>query len=102
MQLVDTTEPAEFFRIVAGTERSQAATMTLEPGGSTGGPANSHPDSDQWLYVRAGQGEAVVEGSTHEVGAGDLLLIEAGETHEIRADANAALETVNVYAPPDY
>jgi quercetin dioxygenase-like cupin family protein len=34
--------------------------------------------------------------------AGDLLLIAAGEGHEIRAADDAALVTVNVYAPPVY
>ena len=47
MKTVDTDDADGFFEVVAGTERSQAATMTLSPGQSTGGPENRHPDADQ-------------------------------------------------------
>jgi mannose-6-phosphate isomerase-like protein (cupin superfamily) len=91
-----------FFRVVGGTARSQAATMVLEPGRSTGGDDNEHRESDQWLYVISGAGEAVVGGRTCALEAGTLLLIEAGEPHEIRNPGAAPLVTVNVYAPPAY
>ena len=51
-----------FFKVIAGTERSQVAAMTLPKGESTGGPNNKHTSSDQWLYVISGAGEAVVAG----------------------------------------
>jgi uncharacterized cupin superfamily protein len=56
-------DPREGFEVLAGTDRAQAATMTLAPGRSTGGPDNRHPRSDQWLYVVSGEGRAVVEGA---------------------------------------
>lgn len=93
---------SDLFRVLGGTERSQAAAMTLAPGQSTGGPDNHHASSDQWLYVVAGSGEAVVEEERTNLGPGDLVLIAAGERHEIRADEQEALVTVNVYAPPEY
>ena len=102
MQHVDTDSAAGFFDVVGGTDRSQAATMTLGPGETTGGPSNYHADSDQWIYVKSGSGTVVLDGERHRISAGDLLLVEAGETHEIRNDGDAALETVNVYAPPEY
>jgi quercetin dioxygenase-like cupin family protein len=93
MDRIDTTEMAGFFDVVGGTERSQAATMVLDPGQSTGGPGNAHTASDQWLYVVAGEGTATVDGDRVDLAAGTLLLVEPGET---------PLETLNVYAPPDY
>jgi hypothetical protein len=42
-----------FFDVLLETDSAQAASMTLQPGQSTGGPENRHPDSDQWLYVVA-------------------------------------------------
>lgn len=102
MRVIDTTGASDFFDVVAGTERSQAATMTLAPGQSTGGPENRHPDSDQWLYVRAGEGVATVEGVDCRLAPGALVLLEAGEAHEITNDGDEPLETVNVYAPPAY
>lgn len=102
MKRIDTRTADGFFDVVAGTPRSQAATMNLEPGQSTGGPDNRHPDSDQWLYVVSGRGRAMVEGETIELAPGSLLLIEAGEGHEIECSGDQWLETVNVYAPPVY
>ena len=94
--------PEKGFRLLTGTERAQAATMVLPPGGSTGGPDNRHEGSDQWLYVLSGAGKAVVEGEEHEFGEGALLLIEAGEAHEISNTGGSTLKTLNIYSPPDY
>lgn len=90
------------FEVFGGTERSQAAAMTLAAGQATGGADNRHPASDQWLYVVSGSGEATVDGQRVALEAGDLLLIGAGEAHEIRAFADGDLVTLNVYAPPEY
>lgn len=45
---------------------------------------------------------AIVEGRRVELTAGALLLIEAGETHEIVNQGPEPLVTVNVYAPSAY
>ena len=76
--------------------------MTLTPGDSTGGPTNKHAKSDQWLYVVAGEGCATVEREPSDLTAGDLVVIEAGETHEIEAMGSAPLETLSLYVPPEY
>ncbi len=102
MKSVRVGDAKRFFEVVAGTSRSQAATMVLKPGQSTGGDDNVHEDADQWLYVIAGRGEATVERRTVPIETGHLLLIEAGEHHEIRNTAAAPLVTINVYAPPEY
>ncbi|MGF1473131.1 MAG: cupin domain-containing protein [Rubrobacteraceae bacterium] len=95
-------EPESGFRLLAGTGRAQAATLVLPSGGSTGGPDNRHAGSDQWLYVISGEGLAVVEGEEHRIGGGSLLLIEAGEAHEISNSGDGPLETLNIYSPPEY
>ena len=97
-----TSAEAAGFQVVGATARSQGAFMTLAPGEATGGPDNRHPTSDQWLFVAAGSGSAVVEGERVTLEVGDLLLIAAGEGHEIRAADGAPLVTVSVYAPPVY
>ena len=102
MQRYETAGRRDFFDLLGGTQRSQAATMVLEPGQSTGGPDNRHDRQDQWLYVVSGQGRAVVEGERVELGPGDLLLIEAEEAHEIVAEGDEPMVTVNIYAPPVY
>ncbi len=90
------------FTVLGATARSQGAFMTLAAGEATGGPDNRHEASDQWLFVAAGSGSATVEGERVTLAAGDLLLVAAGESHEIRASEDAALVTLSVYAPPAY
>jgi mannose-6-phosphate isomerase-like protein (cupin superfamily) len=92
----------EGFRVVTGNERSQAAQMTLAAGDSEGGPDNRHRGADQWLFVVAGTGEAVVNGTRLPLKAGTLLLIERGDVHEIRNTGRGPLRTFNVYVPPAY
>lgn len=90
------------FAVLTSTPRSEAAVMTLKPGEKTGGPDNRHRGKDQWLYVRSGSGEATIEGETVAIAAGDLVLIAADETHEIRCTGEQPLVTFSVYAPPEY
>src|SRR5262245_47727969 len=90
------------FRVVLGDEHSQAAQMTIAPGETEGGPDNRHRGADQWLFVVAGTGEAVVNGEMVPLKAGTLLLIACGETHEIRNTGKEPLRTLNVYVPPAY
>ena len=91
-----------FFDVRLTTDDAQAAQMTLSPGQSTGGHDNVHAESDQWCYVVSGAGRATVDGEDVRFDAGDLLVIEAGETHEIENDADEPLETLNLYVPLDY
>jgi mannose-6-phosphate isomerase-like protein (cupin superfamily) len=102
MKTVRAASAKGFFDVVAGTPRSQAATMVLNPGQATGGDDNVHTTSDQWLYVISGKGEATINSRRVPIDSGELLLIEAGQRHEIRNTGKEPLVTVNVYAPPEY
>jgi mannose-6-phosphate isomerase-like protein (cupin superfamily) len=90
------------FRVAAGNTRSQAASMTLAPGDREGGPDNRHRGADQWLFVQAGTGAAMVNGQRVRLRAGSLVLIERGDRHEIRNTGRTPLRTFNVYVPPAY
>jgi uncharacterized cupin superfamily protein len=58
------------FAVALSTRRAQVATMTLAPGGCTGGPDNRHPGADQWMYVVSGEGAAVIAGEEHALRPG--------------------------------
>lgn len=45
---------------------------------------------------------AVVNGERQELRAGTLILIERGDTHEIRNTGTTPLRTLKVYVPPAY
>lgn len=90
------------FRVGLENRRAQAAEMVIEPGDSEGGPDNRHRGCDQWLYVVSGTGVAIVEGKRRPLQAGTLILIERGETHEIRNTGRNLLRTLDLYVPPAY
>jgi mannose-6-phosphate isomerase-like protein (cupin superfamily) len=91
------------FQVLHRTRSSQAATMTIRPGGeSSEDSANEHAWAEQWLYVVSGTGTARVSGRTVKLRAGSLLLIGKREPHVIRNTGRANLVTINIYAPPAY
>jgi mannose-6-phosphate isomerase-like protein (cupin superfamily) len=90
------------FEVLHATGSSQAAMMTLPPGGKTGeSGANEHAWAEQWLYVLQGSGRAHGKKSV-DLEPGSLLLIEKGEPHQIENTGDTPLVTLNIYAPPAY
>jgi mannose-6-phosphate isomerase-like protein (cupin superfamily) len=90
------------FRVSIGNARAQAAEMVIPPGDCEGGPDNRHRGADQWLFVVSGCGVAIVNGKRRSLRDGSLVLIEKGDTHEIRNSGRTPLKTVNIYVPPAY
>jgi mannose-6-phosphate isomerase-like protein (cupin superfamily) len=90
------------FRVSIGNARSQAAVMVLPPGGCEGGSDNRHARADQWLLITDGKGVAVINGRKIALRPGKLLLIEAGDRHEVRNTGRSLLKTVSIYLPPAY
>ena len=90
------------FRVAGGNRRAQAAEMVIPPGDAEGDACNRHRGADQWLFVVAGTGRALVNGRRYKLSPGTLLLIERGDEHEIRNDGRGLLRTLNVYVPPAY
>ncbi len=92
----------EEFKVRFEVRQVQAATMSIAPGDKEGGPENRHRGADQWLYVVAGQGVAKVGNVEQKLVAGDLLVIEQGERHEIRNNGATPLQALTWYHPPAY
>src|SRR5215470_1746795 len=90
------------FRVLIGNARGQAAQMVIKAGESEGGRGNRHRGADQWLFVVAGRGAAVINGRSIPLRAGSLLLIERNDEHEIRNTGRVPLKTLNLYVPPAY
>ena len=76
--------------------------MVIPPGECEGGPDNRHRGADQWLFVVAGGGVAIVNEKRVALREGSVVLIEKGDTHEIRNTGRTLLKTLNVYVPPAY
>lgn len=90
------------FRVAFGNRRAQVAEMVIGTGDSEGGPDNRHRGADQWLFLLSGRGAATLNGRRVPLHEGTVLLIEKGDTHEIRNTGRAALKTLNIYVPPAY
>jgi mannose-6-phosphate isomerase-like protein (cupin superfamily) len=90
------------FKVLGGTDLSEAATMVIPSHEAAGGGDTFHEASDQWILILAGTGTAVVERREIKLTRGTLLLVEAGETHEVRNTGTAPLEMLTFYAPPAY
>jgi mannose-6-phosphate isomerase-like protein (cupin superfamily) len=76
--------------------------MRLAPGKTEGGPDNRHQGAEQWLYLVAGTGEAVVNGQHVALRDGTLLLIQRGDRHGVRDTDTKPLRTLNVCVPTAY
>ncbi|MCC8362237.1 cupin domain-containing protein [Lysobacter sp. A6] len=96
----------EGFRVAFEVRKAQAAEMVIPPGDSEGGPDNRHRGADQWLFVVAGSGQAIVETEGRKrrvaLAPGTLLVIEKGEKHEVRNTGRTLLRTLNFYYPPAF
>jgi quercetin dioxygenase-like cupin family protein len=70
------------------------------PPGSGPGP-HRHP-YDEVQFVREGRGAYTVNGVDFEAGAGDILVIKAGEIHSFRAIGDAPLVELDVHLSPRF
>lgn len=68
--------------------------------GSGPGP-HRHP-YDEVQFIRSGRGLWTVEGESFEAGAGDILVIKAGEVHAFRAIGDGPLVQVDVHLSPRF
>jgi quercetin dioxygenase-like cupin family protein len=66
------------------------------------GPGPHRHPYDEVQFVRVGGGLYLVEGQEFEVGAGDILVIKAGEVHSFRCIGNTPLVQVDVHLSPRF
>jgi mannose-6-phosphate isomerase-like protein (cupin superfamily) len=90
------------FKVLSSTASAQCAAMVLQPSQSTGQPRNEHPDSEQWLFVLSGRGQARVGRRRVALRDGSLLRIDRREVHQITNTGDQPLQTLNFYDPPAY
>jgi mannose-6-phosphate isomerase-like protein (cupin superfamily) len=103
MKHIDTAAKSRFFQPLVQSSSVQAAIMVLQPGQSSSDePENEHPRSEQWLFVIAGSGTALVNGRTTALKTGSLLLVEKNQRHQITNTGSKPMKTVNFYSPPAY
>jgi mannose-6-phosphate isomerase-like protein (cupin superfamily) len=90
------------FRVLATTDRSQVATMTLNKGEKSGEYGTDHPQSDQFLYALSGSGVVKVEHQEFTLVLGELILIPAGLEHQVIGESDEPFISLSFYAPVAY
>lgn len=91
-----------YFREVLFTgPHLQLVLMSLEPGEDIG--LETHDDVDQFIRVEAGQGQALLNGESHDLADGSIVVIPAGTEHNvINRSQSEALKLYTIYTPPEH
>jgi mannose-6-phosphate isomerase-like protein (cupin superfamily) len=98
--LTATRESGDFRKVLLTGEHLQVVAMTIQPGEEIG--AETHADHDQVLFFVDGNGEAILDGETTEVGPGDFVFVHAGVHHNFVNTGDAPLRIATAYAPPEH
>jgi mannose-6-phosphate isomerase-like protein (cupin superfamily) len=89
-----------FFRVLQRTSQSQAAVMTIAPGGDAG-PEEEH-NGDQIIYIVDGEALVRVKDKEYHAGPGTLVTIPARTRHYVKNSGATPVFFLTVYAPPVY
>src|SRR5688500_4662422 len=80
---------------------SQLVVMALNPGEEIG--QETHPDTDQFIRVEAGEGKAILDGQEYRLADGSAIVIPAGTQHNvINTSSTEPLKLYTVYTPPEH
>lgn len=65
-------------------------------------PAPPHNSYDEIQFIQSGRGRWTVNGEEFEAGAGDVLVIKAGEVHGFRCIGDEPLVQLDVHLSPRF
>lgn len=66
------------------------------------GPGPHRHPYDEVQFIQSGRGHWTVEGQEFEAGAGDILIIKAGEVHSFRCIGEEPLVQIDVHLSPRF
>jgi mannose-6-phosphate isomerase-like protein (cupin superfamily) len=98
----DAKENTDFRRVLYTGRHIQLVLMSLLPGEEIGEEVHEH--LDQFIRVEAGQGQAVLDGATHNIADGTSVLVPAGTRHNIIniSPDQQPLKLYTLYGPPEH
>lgn len=90
-----------FYRHVVKTgKHHQIVLMSLKPGQDIG--LETHPDTDQFIRIESGDGKAIIDGKSYDLGEESAIDISAGSQHNIINTGNIPLKLYTIYSPPHH
>jgi quercetin dioxygenase-like cupin family protein len=86
-----------------GAEHGDVAiSVFLFDGRPGSGPGPHRHPYDEVQFIRQGRGRYVVDGREFEAGAGDILVIKAGEVHSFTCIGDEPLVQLDVHLSPRF
>jgi mannose-6-phosphate isomerase-like protein (cupin superfamily) len=97
----DTLENTDFRRVIFTASHMQVVLMTLQVGEDIG--QERHDNVDQFFRVEAGEADAILDGETHKLTDGSVVVIPAGTEHNvINTSSTEPLRLYTIYSPPNH
>lgn len=86
-----------------GADQGDVAISAFLFNGTAGrGPGPHRHPYDEIQFIREGRGLYVVNGEEFEAGAGDILVIKAGEVHSFKSIGEEPLVQVDIHLSPTF
>jgi quercetin dioxygenase-like cupin family protein len=89
-------------QFVGADQGGVAVSAFLFHGAPGSGPGPHRHPYDEIQFIREGRGLWTVDGRVFEAGAGDVLVIKAGEVHSFRCIGDAPLVQLDVHLSPRF
>jgi mannose-6-phosphate isomerase-like protein (cupin superfamily) len=93
-----TKENNNFRKVIYTGDWSQLVLMSIPVGEDIG--EETHPNTDQMLFLVDGKAEATIDGKTSEFERKEVVFVPAGTKHNIINTGDEPLKLYTVYAPP--
>lgn len=94
----DALENAFFRKVLFTASHSQLVLMCLKPEEEIG--MEVHPENDQFFRFEKGEGRVIVSGQEFTVKDGDVIIVPAGEMHNvINVSTTEDLKLYTIYSP---
>ena len=95
-----TEQNDDFRRVLYTGAHLQLVLMTLQPGEEIG--EETHDDRDQFFCFESGEGEVMIDGTTHEVEDDFAVIVPAGARHNVINTGEEPLRLYTLYGPPEH
>jgi len=90
------------YNFVGADQGNVGISVFLFNGGPGRGPGPHRHPYDEIQFIREGRGRYVVNGEEFEAGAGDILIIKAGEVHSFKCIGEETLVQLDVHVSPRF
>ncbi len=92
-------ENANFRKVLYTDKNSQLVLMSLLPNEDIGQEVH---DVDQFLRVEQGSGVAILDGVSHDLTDGSVVVVPAGVTHNLTNTGAGEMKLYTLYMPPHH